>query len=199
MFNYVIKNVTNETDLDNTLSFIREIFKDRLELIPIEFSKETWLIRMTKSADFMLYAQHENEIVGVVFGVVENNNSVTIGPVAADKRYRRCGIAASLLKELEKRVLARGHHFLVLGALEPAEGFYLKCGYLPNLFVQAKPPLTLEKLRSLNERYHEAWSYDDGKDIRLCIFTPKIDKELQDKYNKTFPECSTQTLFTKYL
>lgn len=197
VFSYDIKNVTNETELDNTLSFARVIFKDSGRLNHPVFTNEYWLTRMPDSADFMLYAQHDDEIVGVVFGHVESNNSITVGMVAADERYRHHGIASSLLKELEKRVLAKGHHFIVVGAAETAEGFYLKCGYIPHLFVQAKPPLTLEKLRSLNNRYDEAWTYDDGTDIRLCIFTPKIDKELQHKYNETFPQCSTQTLFTK--
>ena len=199
MFSYDIKNVTNEIDLDNTLSFVKTIFRDRLELIPLEFSKETWLVRMTNSADFILYAQHEDEIGGVVFGIVESNNSITIGMVATDERYRHHGIASSLFTELEKRVMDRGHHFIVLGALEAAEGFYLKCGYTPHLFIQGKRPLTLEKLRTLNDRYDEAWSYDNGTDIRLCIDTRGIDRELQHKYDETFPECSTQTLFTKLL
>lgn len=152
---------------------------------------------MDNYAEFMLYAQHDDETVGVVFGIVEKNNSITVGMVAADERYRHCGIASSLIRELEKRVLARGHHFIVLGALEPAERFYLKCGYIPHLFVQAKPPFKLEKLLSLNDWYDEAWSYDDGTDIRLWIMTKGIDGELQYKYNETFPECSTRTLLTK--
>jgi GNAT superfamily N-acetyltransferase len=199
VISYEIKNVANEADLDKTLAFGRAIFKDRLETIPSEFLKETWLARMVKSAEFMLYARHDDEVVGTVFGIVEDNNSITVGMVAADARYRHSGIASSLLKELEKRAAVKGHHFLVLGALEEAEGFYLKCGYVPHLFVQAKPPLTLEKLRSFNEKYEEAWTYDDGTDIRLCLATKGIDRELQHKYNQTFPECSTQTLFTKWV
>lgn len=197
MFSYDIKNVMNETELDKVLSFAKTIFTDSRYVDHPVFSKEYWLARMPNSANFMLYAQHDGEIVAVVFGQVESNNSITVGPVASDEQYRHHGIASSLLKELEKRVLATGHHFIVLGALEPAEGFYLKCGYIPHLFVQAKPPLTLEKLRSLNDRYDEAWSYDDGTDIRLCLATKGIDRELQHKYDRAFPACSTQTLFTK--
>ena len=199
MFSYDIKHVTDESDLDRALSFAKVTFKDSGTLYRPVFSKEYWLAHMPNSASFMLYAEQENEIVGVVFGYVESNNSITVGMVASGERYQHYGIASSLLAELEKRVKARGHHFIVLGALESAEGFYLKCGYIPNLFVQAKLPLTLEKLRSLNDRYDEAWSYNDGTDIRLCIRTKGIDRELQYKYDKAFPECSTQTLFTKYI
>jgi GNAT superfamily N-acetyltransferase len=199
IFSYDIKHVTSETDLDRALSFARAIFKDSGRLNIPTFSKEFWLARMPDYADFMLYAQHHDEIVGVVFGYVESNNSITVAPVASDERYHHCGIASSLIKELEKRVLARGHHFIVIGALEAAEGFYLKCGYTPHLFIQSRPPLTLENLRLLNDRYDEAWSYDDGTDIRLCIQTKGIDRELQHKYDEAFPDCSTQTLFTKYI
>ena len=199
IFSYDIKQVTSETDLNRALSFARAIFKDSGRLNIPTFSKELWLARMPDYVDFILYAQHDDEIVGVVFRDVGRGNSITVTMVASDERYRHCGIASSLLAELEKRVLARGHHFIVIGALEAAEGFYLKCGYTPHLFVQSKRPLTLEKLRLLNDRYDEAWSYDDGTDIRLCIQTKGIDRELQHKYDEAFPGCSTQTLFTKYI
>ena len=199
IFSYDIKNVKSKTDLDRALSFARLIFKDSGRLHIPTFSKVFWLTRMPDYVDFMLYAQHGDEIVGVVFSYLEKNNSITIAMVASDERYWHRGIASSLLAELEKRVLARGHHFIVIGALEAAEEFYLKCGYTPHLFIQSRPPLTLEKLRLLNDRYEEAWSYDDGTDIRLCISTKGIDRELQHKYDKAFPDCSTQTLFTKYI
>jgi len=199
MFKYEIKNVTNKKELDKTLAFIRAIFQDRLQIVPGEFTRETWLVRMADSADLMLYAQHDEEIIGVVFGIVEANNSITVGMAATDTRYRHSGIASFLLKELEKRALARGHHFIVLGALETAEEFYLKCGYVPHLFIQGQPPLTLKNLRALNDRYKEAWSRDDGTSFSLCLITKGIDKKLQREYNKTFPECGTQTLFTKWL
>lgn len=199
MFTFEIRNVTNEAELDNTLSFSRAILKDSGKLDHPVFSNEYWLARMPDSAEFMLYAQHDDEIVGIVFGHVESNNSITVGMVASAEQYRHHRIASSLLRELEKRVLVKGHHFIVLGAAETAEGFYLKCGYVPHLFIQSKYPVTLEKLRALNDRYDEAWSTDDGTNISLCILTPEMDKELQHKYKKAFPECSTQTLFTKWV
>ena len=199
MFSYDIKHVKDETDLDRALSFVRAIFKDSSGFDSPVNSKEAWLARMNQYADFMLYAQHDDEIVGVVFGRVDSGESITVAMVACDERYRHCGIASSLLAELEKRALARGHHFIVAGALESAEGFYLKCGYTPHLFIQSRRPFTLENLRLLNDRYDEAWSYGNGTDIRLCILTKGIDKELQNKYDEAFPGCSTQTLFTKYV
>ena len=196
MFNYEIKNVTNESELEKVLVFNQGMFPD---MVRSTFSKDFWFPRMKKDADLILYAQCNAEVVGVVFGYVEENQSITVATVSSDVRYRNRGIASSLLKELEKRVLAKGHHFIVLGSAETAEEFYIKCGYMPHLFIIGEPPLTLEQLRSLNDRHPEAWTYNDGKVIRLCLFTPQIDKELQRKYYTTFPQCSTQTLFTKFL
>jgi GNAT superfamily N-acetyltransferase len=196
MFIFEIKNVTNESELEKVLAFNQRI------LTGIErhtFHKNFWLPRMPRDADLMLYTEYKKEVVGLVFGYVEENQSITVAMAASDARYRCRGIASSLLKELEQRVLSKGHHFIVLGAAETAEDFYIKCGYVPHLFIIAQPPLTLADLRSLNNKYQEAWTYDDGKIIRLSLFTPQIDKELQHKYDAAFSECSTQTLFTKFL
>ncbi len=197
MFRYEIKNVSSESELDNALSLARSVFRDSGKLDRPTFFREFWLARMPANNDFMLYAQHGEEIIGMVFGYTESNNSISLGTVAASTQYQNQGIASALLKEMEKRAATKGHHLVVVAAMEAAEGFYLKCGYVPHLFIQAKPPLTLERLRSLNKQYDEAWTYDDGKDIKLCIDTRGIDKELQHKYDKAFPECATQTLFTK--
>jgi GNAT superfamily N-acetyltransferase len=196
MFSYAIKNVTNESELERVLAFNQGIFAG---IGRPTFHKDFWLPRMKNDADLMLYAEYKKEVVGLVFGYVEENQSITVAMVATDARYHHRGIASSLLEELGKRVLAKGHHFIVLGAAETAEEFYIKCGYVPHLFIIGKPPLTLEQMRSLNDRHPEAWTYDDGKVIRLCLLTPQIDKELQRKYDVTFPQCSTQTLFTKFL
>jgi ribosomal protein S18 acetylase RimI-like enzyme len=152
---------------------------------------------MAEYSEFMLYAEIEGRIVSTVFGFVESNDSITVSMVATDENYRHNRIASSLLAELESRLLTRGHHLLVLGSVESAEGFYLKCGYNPYLFIQTHPPLTLDDLRSINDTFDEAFSYDDGIDIRLCLNTDGIDKELQHKYDNTFSNCYTNTLFMK--
>ncbi len=193
---FSIKNVTNEAELEKVLAFNQNMFPD---MVRPTFSRDFWLPRLKKDADLMLYAEYKEEVVGLVFGYVEENQSITVAMVASDARYRNRGIASSLLHELEKRVQAKGYHFIVLGAEETAEEFYIKCGYASHLFIIAQPPLTLADLRSLNTKYKEAWTYDDGKVIRLSLLTPQIDKELQHKYDKTFPQCSTQVLFTKFV
>lgn len=117
-------------------------------------------------------------------------------------------VEADTLKFLDTEDLALYRHLatllpapdaltLILGAVEDAEGFYIKCGFSPFLFVQTKPPYTLADLQALNLRYPEVWSYDDGTDIRVMLDTRGIDRELQRSYEAAFPGCSTQTVFIK--
>ncbi|MEJ6952300.1 hypothetical protein [Natronospora cellulosivora (SeqCode)] len=97
-----------------------------------------------------------------------------------------------------KHIEDKGFKVLALGTggglkISPAERFYLSCAFVPNLFVQAKTPTTLDKLRSLNKKYDEIWGYTGEEDIRLMLYTPVIDKELEEKYKNSYPDCNTQT------
>jgi len=194
---FIIKHITTEKELDVVLAFEKRMFANSQHINTGEYSREKWVERMKDYSDLLLYAEANGEVSAMVFGRIETNGGVTVGPVASDPQYRKRGMARALMQEIEKRAHIRGIHLLTLGAVESAEGFYLKCGYIPLLFIQTKPPHTLEALRVFNTKYHEAWSYDDGADIRLMLATNGIDRELQHKYDKAFPGCSTQTVFTK--
>jgi GNAT superfamily N-acetyltransferase len=196
---FTIKNITTELDLDKALAFNKRVFENAPNATEGENAKSKWLERMASGSNLLLYAEVNNEVIGIVFGRTEANGSITVGPVATDARVRKKGIARQLLYELEKRALAQNVHLLALGSVEAAEGFYLKCGYTASLLVQDNPPVTLDDLRRLNTSYPEAWCYDDGADIRLCIFTNGIDRALQHAYGKIFPNCSTQTLMSKFI
>ena len=198
--NYKIKNVTNETELDKVLEFNRNVFNLSPETeISADYTREAWISRIENYGEWMLYTEADEEVIGIVFGRVGGENSVTVGPVATDIRFRKQGIAAALMAELEKRVFSRGYHYLALGSAENAEGFYLKCGFTASLLIQDKHPVTLDDLRGLNTGYNEAWCYDDGTDVRLCLLTNGIDRALQHLYDRTFPGCSTQTLMGKHI
>ncbi|MGE5579260.1 MAG: GNAT family N-acetyltransferase [Bacillota bacterium] len=194
---YAIKNVITEQELDRALAFERSIFGDSQHMKLAEYSKENWLRRMTSFSDLMLYAEANGEVVAIAFGRVEAGGNITVGPVATAPGFRKQGLASEMLALLETRARERGVCNLTLGAVQGAEGFYIKCGYTPFLFVQTKPPHTLDALRALNTKYREVWNYDNGTDIRLMIETNRIDRELQHAYDAAFPGCSTQTVFMK--
>lgn len=194
---YIIKNITTERELDRAIAFDKQIFADSHHLETAEYSREKWLEHMKNYNDLMLYAEADKDVVGIVFGRAEENGSITVGPVATAPGFRRRGLAREMMFLLEKRALKHGIHRLALGAVQSAEGFYIKCGYTPFLFIQAKSPYNLKDMRTLNSKYREVLSYDDGADIRLMLATDGIDRELKNLYDITFPGCSTQTVFIK--
>jgi len=91
---YAIKHVATERELDDALAFDKKVFGHPSERHSSEYSREKWLERMRSVYnDLMLYAESGGEIVGIVFGRIENGRGVTVGPVAVDGRYRKHGIA----------------------------------------------------------------------------------------------------------
>jgi ribosomal protein S18 acetylase RimI-like enzyme len=156
---YLFKNITTEEELDRALTFEKRVFKDSKHHSLTAYSKDSWLERLQRYSELMLFAEADGEVVGLVFARIEEDGSATVGPVATDPRCRNQGLARTLMMLIEVRAQARGIRTLTLGAVAEAEGFYLKCGYTPYLFVQAKTPLTLAELRGLNQAYKEVWSY----------------------------------------
>jgi hypothetical protein len=144
----------------------------------------------------LAYALREGRIVGCVLASVEDDH-VLVGPTAVAESYRHAGIGSALLREVEAQTKAIGHDTLMLGAAEEAEGFYLKCGFRPHLFIQYPEPAYLAQLKSLNTGYEVAWEFQGDGWTRLMLHTPKIDKALQRNYESEFPYCSTQTIFIK--
>ena len=124
---YEIKHVRTETDLNRAFTFTESILSEYEGLYNPHHSKESWMEQMVEYSEFMLYAEIKGRIVGTVFGFVEGNNSITVSMVATDVKFRHHRIASSLLEELERRVLARGYRFLVLGAVELAEAVIEAC------------------------------------------------------------------------
>lgn len=194
--NWEIRTVDTSAALEAAYTFCERFFPD---LDADTYARTKWLERMKTASDLMPYAASGGAVVAVVFGRVEDSGEVTVGPVAVDFAFRGRGLGRALLSELEARAARRGVRLLTLGAVESAEGFYLKCGYTPYLFIQTKPPRTLAKLRAVNPGYPEARTCDDGTDVRLMLATGKIDKALQRAYDAAFPGCATQTVFMKEL
>ena len=73
---------------------------------------------------------------GCVVGAVGSDGAGTVTAVGVDPAYRGHGIARQLLGEAEDTLRQRGAHSVGLGAVDDAVGFYLRCGYVPQLLVQ---------------------------------------------------------------
>jgi GNAT superfamily N-acetyltransferase len=196
---YTIKHITAERDLDAALVFDKSVFGMRDEHGHNEYTREKWLARMQTHGDLMLYAETDGEIIGIVFGRMENNGSVTVGPVATFERYRGHGIATALILELEERAKAHGATGLALGAVESAEGFYKKLGYTGSLLIQSDKH-TVDELLSLETVYSVIWTnIYDGTIAQVCLALTQPDRALQHEYKNIFTGCWTQMVFGKTL
>jgi len=195
---YSIKCVKTERELDETLAFDKMVFGIPSERHSPAYSREKWLERMKSGyGDLMLYAQSGDEVIGIVFGRIENDGGITVGPVAVDERYRNLGVARELMLLLEERALEHGVHHLGLGAVESAEGFYQKLGYTGTLLIQSEKH-SIEELLALNTSYRVInTSVYDGTVNQIYLELPAPDREFQRKYENTLPGCYTQMVFGK--
>lgn len=195
--NYLIKNVSSKEELEKTFDFFKMIFIDDPVVNNPEYSLEKWEERMKNHGDLMLYASLEGEVIGIVFGRINDNQSITIGPVAVHQNYRDIGIAKEMIFLLEERAKHYGIHSLTLGAVESAERFYSKLGYTGSLLIQSQIH-SIEELLSLNTRYKvEFTNIYDGKVSQVCLELREPDRDLQKEYETTFPCCYTQMMYWK--
>ena len=194
---YTIKNVTTEQELDEVLAFDKKVFDLPIERHSPAYSREKWLERMKDYGDLMIYAESGGEVVGLVFGRVENGANITVGPVAVDERFRKRGVAREMMLLLEERALGHGIHYLGLGAVESAEGFYQKLGYTGTLLIQSEKH-SIEEMLSLNNKYPvRGTGVYDGTVNQVYLDLSVPDRELQRKYENTLPGCYTQMVFGK--
>lgn len=195
--NYTIKHVTTVRELDDALAFDKKVFGAPSEQSSPAYSRGKWLERMEVYRDLMLYAESDGEVVGIVFGRIEGEGSITVGPVAVDKRFRRQGIAREMMLLLEKRALGHGIRHLGLGAVESAEGFYEKLGYAGSLLIQSERH-SIEELLSLNTKYRVIQTNVYGGSVnQVYLELPAADREFQRNYERTLPGCYTQMVFNK--
>lgn len=197
--NYVIKNVSSKQELEKTFDFYKMIFKGmpHVDVENPEYSLEKWEERMKNHSDLMLYASLDSEVIGIVFGRINDNNSITVGPVAVHERYRGSGAAKEMMFLLEERAAHYGINYISLGAVESAERFYSKLGYKGSLLIQSQIH-SIEQLLSLKNKYKvEFTNIYDGKVSQVCLELTEPDRDLQKEYETAFPGCYTQMMYRK--
>lgn len=160
---------------------------------------EYYAEQLTVAPQLLLYALSEGRIIGCVLGSIESDH-VLVGPVAVAERYRQRGVGRAMMNVLEVQSQQMGYTTLILGSAEEAEPFYLKCGFDAHLFVQMPEPVFVAQLKALNTAHAVVWEAqnDDGWS-KLMLRTPKIDRDLQQRYEQVFPSCATQTVFIKQI
>lgn len=162
-----------------------------------------WQKLFRETPQLLLYTESDSVITGSVCGRIDESNNITVCLVAVREDCRRRGIGKALMTELVRRVKSMGFKVIALGARPGTEGFYTKCGFAPNLFMQSREH-SLDELRTLNDRYEEGWGLerDDNGYCRLMLRAPALDeayRELYELYDVTFPDCHPCTVFTMRL
>lgn len=195
--NYLIKNVSSKQELERAYELFKMIFIGEPIVDNPEYSLEKWEERMQNHGDLMLYASLDSEVIGIVFGRINDNHSITIGPVAVHKNYRGIGIAKKMMFMIEERATHYDMNSINLGAIESAERFYSKLGYTGSLLIQSQIH-SIEQMLSLNNRYKvEFTNIYDGKVSQVCLELTEPDRDLQKEYETAFPGCYTQMMYWK--
>lgn len=194
MHNLSIEHVKSIDELDAVLGFVSRIFG------PIEgqgkYSRQFWIEKMNELPELLLYAIDGDQVVGSVFAWVDNN-SVTVAHCAVAEDCRGRGIGLALMQEIEGRVKSLGYRGLALGSVEGAEGFYERLGFKGSLLIQSEHH-SIEELLALNTKYEVLYTnIYEGTVNQVCLRVPAADRELQRKYEATFPGCTTQMVFGK--
>ena len=191
----IIDNVKNIDELDSVWQLVYGMFP-QLHNEECRYSRDFWIEKMNERPELMLYAKDGATICGSVFAYGDKDGLV-IGHCGVHSAYRGQGVGSALMVEVERRAEDLGCHSITLGSLEAAEGFYEKLGYTGSLLIQSEEH-SIDELKSLNER-HEVISTNvyDGTVNQVWLRLPKVDRDLQRKYEETLPGCNTQMTFGK--
>ena len=112
--------------------------------------------QFTKTPALLVYARQGGKITGCVLASIDGDH-VLIGPTAVAEDARGRGVGAAMLRRVEREAKNLQQTTLILGSLQEAEGFYLRCGFRPNLFIQLPQAGQAARLKQINRSYPVIW------------------------------------------
>ena len=183
---------TSKIEVRDAYNFVKNILK---------FSKDHprsldfYLNIYQKNPRYIVIAKNENEIIGAILSSDENEDTLLIGELAVDEKYRKAGVGTSLVKQLEQNSIKLNKKEISLGAQETSENFYLKMGYTPRLFIQLTGNNKINKIKN-NIPDRVVWENTGDGFSKVIVETKGMDKELQ-KYISEKTGAHTQYLFSK--
>ena len=190
---YGLKTVSSVSELDRVYDFAQSILDVSQDTV---HTREYYLAQVYRTPSLLIYAQREGKVVGCILASIDEDH-VLVGPTAVAEAERGQGIGRAMIRQLEAAAKRLNQTTLILGARQEAEGFYARCGYRPNLFIQLPEVGQADRLKQLNTQYPVVWESEEGKWTRLMLSTPQVDRELQLAYQAQFPNCHTQYVFIK--
>lgn len=125
---FIIKYVDTKEKLEPVLELCYSILGQQRRKMD-NYSYEAWENRIDKWSKVLIYAEYDGNVISAVLGRPENSDSLVMGFVACDEKFRNHGITRLLIKEFETNAKILGFKYITLGANPTANGFYEKCGY----------------------------------------------------------------------
>ncbi|MDF2671944.1 MAG: Acetyltransferase domain [Clostridiales bacterium] len=126
---YKIKYIDNEEKLKPVLELCYNLLGQQSREIE-NYTYDAWKNRISKWSNVLIYAEFDGKVISAVLGRPENNDSLVMGFVACDEKFRNQGITRSLVNDFENNAKMLGFKYITLGARPNANNFYEKCGYI---------------------------------------------------------------------
>lgn len=151
-----------------------------------------------ETPELLLLALDDDRIIGALYASIEGDH-VLAGELALTPAYQRQGLGARLMAMLETQCRSIGQQRIMLGAVGPAEGFYLWQGYRPLLFIQTDVAELRHTIAPLIAAYSYLW--EDIQPARYAVILDPggLDKALHVRIEALSPQIHTQYLFVKEL
>ncbi len=113
--------------LNHYLDYPPKLRKKYLEL---EFDPKIIKKRIKKGEDLILIAWVKEKVVGFLVNSFESGGCAHLQWFGVDKNYRNSGIGSRLLKEMEKKIIEKKYHFVILWTESQSNiEYYKKRGY----------------------------------------------------------------------
>ena len=190
--NISLSSPKSKTEVQEAYNFVKSI---------LEFSEnhprslDFYLNVFKKDPKYIVIAKDGDKIIGAILSSDENEDTLLIGELAVDEKYRKAGVGTSLVKKIEQNAIKLNKKTVSLGAQEPSENFYFKMGYTPRLFIQLTGNNRIEEIKKyVSDKI--VWANTGDGFSKVIVETKGIDKKIQKNISEK-TGAHTQYLFSK--
>jgi len=189
-----IKTPNTESEVIEAYNFVKDILK-----LPEDHPRNLhfYINVFYKEPKYIVIAKEKDEVVGAVLSSEQDENTLLVGELAVDQKVRKIGLGSKLMNEIEQSARILKKKQVLLGALNTAEKFYMKIGYVPKLFVQLSGNNRLDEIKSHISDKIEWENTGDGFS-KVIVDTKGVNKKLQRNIQEEL-NAHTQYLFSKNL
>lgn len=163
-----------------------------------KYSYKFWKEKFLVHPELMIYAQDKDNIIGFMFGWVDND-AVTLAYDWVEEKYKNTELKSEMLSSFESQVKSIGQDAIYLGVSSADEIFYETNGYSGRLLVQSVT-YSIAELESIALNKCVCTNVYDGK-VNQAYFNVNIEnkRELLSKIANRFPKSNTIMVYGKKL